>query len=330
MSRFKVVVATLDTDELPEWVAQELKNADIDLVQRECASREDVQSCAADADIVWLFGGSRCLIGNLDVLKRCGAIIRTGSGTDNVPVDEATRRGIVVVNTPEAISEIVAEHAIALLFAVIREIPVQDRAVRQGVWDRDTAMPKYHVSGETLGVIGFGHIARAVVRKLSGFKMRVIVADPFVDDSAMAELGAEKADFDTVLSEAQFLTVHVPLVESTRQLIGAREFGLMKPSAVFVNTSRGPVVDETALYEALSSGQIAAAAIDVTEKEPPNADNPLLQLPNIVVTPHIAAYSDIQLERLWRFSVDSVLDLANGRWPRSYVNHDVKPKWDLT
>lgn len=330
MSRFKVVVATLDTDELPEWVAQELKNADIDLVHRECASREDVQSCAADADIVWLFGGSRCLIGNLDVLKRCGAIIRTGSGTDNVPVDEATRRGIVVVNTPEAISEIVAEHAIALLFAVIREIPVQDRAVRQGVWDRDTAMPKYHVSGETLGVIGFGHIARAVVRKLSGFKMRVIVADPFVDDSAMAELGAEKADFDTVLSEAQFLTVHVPLVESTRQLIGAREFGLMKPSAVFVNTSRGPVVDETALYEALSSGQIAAAAIDVTEKEPPNADNPLLQLPNIVVTPHIAAYSDIQLERLWRFSVDSVLDLANGRWPRSYVNHDVKPKWDLT
>ena len=330
MSRFKVVVATLDTDELPEWVAQELKNADIDLVHRECASREDVQSCAADADIVWLFGGSRCLIGNLDVLKRCGAIIRTGSGTDNVPVDEATRRGIVVVNTPEAISEIVAEHAIALLFAVIREIPVQDRAVRQGVWDRDTAMPKYHVSGETLGVIGFGHIARAVVRKLSGFKMRVIVADPFIDDSAMAELGAEKADFDTVLSEAQFLTVHVPLVESTRQLIGAREFGLMKPSAVFVNTSRGPVVDETALYEALSSGQIAAAAIDVTEKEPPNADNPLLQLPNIVVTPHIAAYSDIQLERLWRFSVDSVLDLANGRWPRSYVNHDVKPKWDLT
>lgn len=329
MSRFKVALVGMDADERPAWVGETLAKAEIELVQYECKTREDLERYAANADLVWVYSGDRILHGNLDVLQRCGAIIRTGSGTDNVPVSDATERGIVVANTPEAISETVAEHAIALWLSVIRQIPIQDRAVRRGVWDRDLAMPRYHIKSHTLGVIGFGHIARAVVRKVRGFELRVLVADPFVDESIMKELGAEKADLDTVLSEAEFVTVHTPLMESTHHLIGAREFGLMKPTAVFINTSRGPVVDEAALYEALTSGQIAAAGLDVTEKEPPDTDNSLLQLPNVVVTPHIAPYSDIYQDEMWRLSVDTVLDFAGGRWPRSYVNRDVKPKWAL-
>ena len=329
MAKTKVALLAIDAPEMPAWVSEKFEKAGHDFVFEECTTREAVERVGGDADVVWLFGGSLCLNGNLDVLTRCGAIVRTGSGTDNVPVAEATERGILVANTPAAIADTVAEHAIGLLFAVSRKIAIQDRMVHQGVWDRKTHEPNHHLQGQTLGLIGFGHIARRVAAKLKGFELRVLVFAPFVDDQVIRDAGAEKAELDDVLAQADYVSVHTPLMDSTRGLIGARELALMKPSAILINTSRGPVLEEHAVYEVLKEKRIAGAGLDVLEKEPPDKDTPLFGLENVVLTPHIAPESDIELEMLWKFSVETALDLAEKRFPRSYVNRDVKPKWDL-
>ena len=328
MGRFKVALVALDGQTVPDWVPLELGRSGIDLVIHECQTREELG--AGDADVVWVFGGSRIITAEgLRVIPRCGAIIRTGSGTDNVPVEEATGMGIVVANTPEAHSDAVSDHAIGLLFSIIRRIPVQDRAVRAGTWNREIAWPRWHVRGQTLGLVGFGHVARLLVRKLAGFEMRVLAYDPYVGESAMKGEGVEGAGLDRVLTESDFLSLHCPLTRQTHHIIGSREMRMMKASAVLVNTSRGALVDESALVQALTEGWIAAAGLDVLEQEPGAPTNPLFRLDNVVITPHIAGYSDEHLDAGWRLSAETAIALAQGRWPRSYVNHNVRPRWDL-
>ena len=246
----------------------------------------------ADADLVWVFGGKRVNAEALRLFPRCGAIIRSGSGTDNIPVAAATARGIIVANTPEAVADSVSNHAIGLLLAVTRRIAIQDRAVRQGRWDRQGDEHRWHLRGQTLGLVGFGHIGRLVARKLNAFDMKILAFDPLVSAEEIAEVSVEPASFEYVLSRSDFLSIHCPLTPKTRHLIGEPQFRLMKPEAVLINTSRGPVLDEKALVAALREGQIAAAGLDVTEQEPTPPDNPLLKLDNVVITPHIAGYTD--------------------------------------
>ena len=326
--QFKVALVGMDADSVPEWVVAALKQAGIAFVFRQCRTREELAEVGGDADVIWVFGSHQSVYAeNLDVLKRCGVILRTGSGTDNIPVAEATKLGIIVANTPEAISDSVATHAIGLLFAVTRQIAIQDRLTRQGKWNRDLAWPNYHFRGQTLGLIGFGHIARLVAHKMSGFDMQIICYDPFIDAEIMAEYNVKPSDLDDLLSQSDFISIHCPLLPSTHHLINERALRLMKPTAVLINTSRGPVVDEPALIRALSEKWIAAAGLDVFEQEPINADSRLLTLDNVVVTPHIAGYSDEFWDNFWKYSVETAIDLSQGRWPRSYVNHDVQPRW---
>jgi D-3-phosphoglycerate dehydrogenase len=265
----------------------------------------------------------------LDSLPRCAAIIRTGSGTDNVPVEEATRRGIVVANTPEAHNDAVSDHAIGLLFAVIRQIPIHDRRVRGGDWKHARTGRYWHLRGQTLGLVGFGLIARLVAKKMSGFDMNVLAYDPFVSAEAMTSLGVRPAGLDELLAGSDFVFLHCPLTKETYHLIGERELRLMKPAAILINTARGPVVDEPALVRALTEGWIAAAGLDVLEDEPPAPDNPLLKLENTVITPHAAGFSDEDEGLCWRLSVESAIAFKQGRWPRSYVNRSVKPRLNL-
>ena len=206
-------------------------------------------------------GGSRVITADiLPLLRRCRVILRTGTGTDNIPVEAATRLGIVVANTPEATMHQVAEHAIGLLFAVIRRIAEQDRLVRQGIWDRYRAWPDWHLVGRTLGLVGFGRIARLVARKVSGLELKVIASDPAVEAPIMAEHGVEKVGLDDLLARSDFVSVHVPLSEKTRHLIGERELRLMRPRAVLINTARGEIIDQPALVRALSEGWDRSAA----------------------------------------------------------------------
>ena len=330
MTKFKVAMVHMDPEELPEWVPETMASHNIEFVFEECETHAQLVSCAGDADVVWIFGGSHIVTAdNVADLQRCGALIRTGSGTDNIPIEAATAHGIIVANTPEAFNDGVSDHTIGLLLAVVRQIALQDRNVRAGTWDRYAGFPGWHLQGQTLGLIGFGHIARLVTRKLSGFEMTVLAHDPFVSAELMADHGVQAASMEEVLSGSDFVSLHCPLLDTTHKLIGERELRLMKPRAILINTSRGPVVDEAALFRALTEGWIAAAGLDVLVQEPPESDNPLFSLDNVVLTPHIAGYSDESLDNSWRLSVETVLDLAQGRWPRSYVNPGVKPSWQL-
>jgi D-3-phosphoglycerate dehydrogenase / 2-oxoglutarate reductase len=325
-----VALVDLDGQTVPDWVQASLDQEGVELVVHDCKTGAELSAHAGDADVVWLFGGSRVLLGgNLAAVPRCRAILRTGSGTDNVPVEEATRRQILVANTPAAVSDGVADHLIALLFAVTRRVAELDRAVRLGQWGQTPVRPVNGVQGRTLGVVGFGHIAREVVRKLSGFQMRVLAHDPYVGAETMAVHGVTAVGLRDLLAESDFVSIHCPLTAETRHLIGERELRLMKPTAVLLNTSRGPVIDEPALVRALREGWIAAAGLDVLEDEPPAPDNPLLKLDNVVLTPHVAGYSVNGVEVRWRLSVETVLTLARCQAPRSLVNEELRSSLPL-
>ena len=329
--RIKVVLVDLDGHPVPDWVCQSLGREGIELTIAPCNTRAELEANAAEADVVWMFGGSRILAnGNLSAVPRCWAIVRTGSGTDNVPVDEATSRRIVVANTPGAFSDAVSDHVVALMFATARRIAELDRGIRAGRWDQATAIPLNSVQGRTLGLVGFGHVARAVTRKLSGFEMNVLVHDPLVNAETIAKHGAKAVDLDLLLAEADYISLHCPLTEQTRHLLGEKQLRSMKQTVILMNTSRGPVIDERFLVRALTEGWIAAAGLDVFEEEPLGKNHPLLQLDNVVLTPHGAGYSANGLELRWRLSVETIIALAQGRWPPSCVNREVKPARELS
>ncbi len=311
-NRVRAALVDLDGQTVPEWVRQRLEREGIELVIHDCTTRAELAIHAEDADVVWLFGGSRVLQGgNLGAVPRCRAILRTGSGLDNVPLEEAARRGIVVANTPAALSDGVSDHLIALLFAVMRRVAELDRAVRLGRWGQVPARPLNGVRGRTLGLIGFGHVAREIVRKLSGFEMKVLAHDPYVAPETMAAHGVRAAHLEELLAEADYLSLHCPLTAETRHLLGEQELRRMKPTAVLLNTARGAVIDERALVRALREAWIAAAGLDVLEHEPPAPDDPLLGLPNVVLTPHAAGQSADGMEARWRLSVETLLTLAH-------------------
>lgn len=326
MADFKAALVALDGDTVPDWVVLRLAENDVGLVVRDCRTSAELVEVAGDADLVWIFGGGTIVSADtLPELRRCQAILRTGTGTDNVPVAEATAAGIVVATTPGAGTDAVADHAAALIMAVLRQIAVQDRLVRSGVWDRDRAWPHWRLQDQSLGLIGFGAIARRLAAKVRGFDVSIVACDPFVDDTDFPRFGARRGSLDEVLSTAKIVSLHCPLSVETYHLIGEAELRAMRSDAILINTARGPLVDESALFSALTQGWISGAGLDVLEHEPARPDNPLLSLDNVVITPHIAGYSDSFYEDSWKLSVETVIDIARGRWPRSYVNRDVVP-----
>lgn len=327
-TRLTVRLVANDWPPTPDWVGQRLDEHGLDFAELACSGPSEVERAAVDADVVWVMGGARVISDKvLERLPRCRVILRTGTGTDNIPISDATELGIVVANTPEATTHQVAEHAIGLLFAVIRQIAIQDRLVRQGTWDRHRAWPGWHLVGQTLGLVGFGRIARSVARKASGLDMTIIASDPAVDAKTMKEHSVEKVSLDDLFSRADFVSVHVPLSENTRQLIGERELRLLRPRAVLINTARGGVIDQQALCRALSERWFAAAGLDVLEIEPPAPDDPLLALENVVLTPHIAGYSDLFPAQFWSHSVETLIEVARSGMPKWVVNPGVRPWW---
>ena len=344
MSKFKVALVTSDKAEgpVPSWVPESFHNEGIDLVVGESEDSEGILEISRDANVLWIFGGQILNPDILPKLSKCGGIIRTGSGTDNIPIPEATELGIVVCNTPEAHDDEVSDHAIALLFDLVRRLSINDRTLRRRVWDGHLNEPNTHVGGSTLGLVGFGHIAQLVSKKLGGWDMNILCYDPYVSPSEMSSHGVRSSSLEDVLTQSDFISLHCPLTESTRHLIGESELRKMKSTSLLINTSRGPVVDEQALVEGLKVGWIAGAGLDVFEVEGQqvvgnseegvstlSAPNPLLSMENVVATPHIAGISDRSIDKCWHLSVDTAIALSKGYWPRSYVNKNVNPKWDL-
>jgi glyoxylate reductase len=246
-------------------------------------------------------------------------------GFDNIDVPAATRRKIVVTNTPDVLTETVADFAFCLLLAAGRRLVEGDAYARTGKWKTWALMllAGQDLYGATLGLIGLGRIGSAVARRAKGFEMRVIYYDPYRREDIEKKLGIEYRELNEVLREADFISVHVPLMESTRHLISRDQFRLMKKTAVFVNTSRGPVVDQRALAEALQARQIFAAGIDVFEKEPVPDDEPLLKLDNVVVAPHIASASVPTRIRMATLAAENLVAVLQGKRPPNPVNPEV-------
>lgn len=317
--------------EVPSEIAEKLEDAGIMLRIAECHNADDVRIHTQDADIVWALGNGQILSAeNIELLgENCFAILRSGSGTDKIAVEEASRLGILVVNTPSALSDEVANHAVALLLAVTRCIALQDKNMRNGIFDRNAGYPEWHYNGKTMGLLGLGQIPRLVRKKLSGFDMDFIAYDPYVKEETFKALDVKSVSFDELLEQSDFLSIHCPLTPQTHQLFSVDTFKRMKKKSVLINTARGEIIDESALFTALKEKWISAAALDVFNEEPTPADNPLLSLDNIVVTPHISSFSDIFIKKLWEYAADSILDMKSGFLPPSYVNAPPNPRKTL-
>lgn len=243
-------------------------------------------------------------------------IARTGVGIDAIDLTAATASGVAVVTSPGAVEETVADHVLALLLSLIRRLDEHDASVRAGRWDRAGALTPGDLSGAVVGLIGSGVIGRAVIRRLRAFGSTIMVSDPAL---TVSPAGTEVVELEELLVRSDAVSLQVPYLPTTRNLIGEAELKLMKSTAVLVNTSRGGIVDEGALAAALQAGQIAAAGIDVFETEPP-ADSPLLGIPNVILTPHVAGLSHRSIGAMTEMATTAVLQVLRGHTPVGIVN----------
>jgi D-3-phosphoglycerate dehydrogenase len=260
--------------------------------------------------------------GMIEKLEQCRVISRYGVGYDNVDVQTATSKGIWVARVPDYCLEDVSDQALALLLGCVRKVAFKDRRIREGAWNLHKEQPSYRIAGKTLGLVGYGAIARTLHRKMSGFGLeRVLVFDPYLDPKKISENGAESVNLRKLLKEADYVSVHAPLNEETRGLIGSRELSLMKKTAILVNTSRGPLLVEKAVADALAGGKIAAAGLDVFESEPLPPDSPLLKLDNAILSDHAGWYSEESVAELKTKAARNVLAVLQGGKPIYPVNY---------
>lgn len=256
-------------------------------------------------------------------LTQCRGIIRLGLGYDSVDVAAATAAGIPVSNVVNWCDAEVAEHALALILAAIRRLPAHDRSMRTGAWERQVARGAARLQGKTVGLIGFGGVGRAVAARLQGFGVHLLVFDPATTAEEVASRGGELVPFDQLLATADLISVHARLHAGNRHLLGVKELAACKPGAFLINTSRGPLIDEAALVDALRGGRLAGAALDVMELEPLPADSPLRQLDSVLLTSHVASYSAEAVSELYLRAAGIAAEFLAGRRPKTVVNPDV-------
>jgi D-3-phosphoglycerate dehydrogenase len=316
-----------------ERYALELESLDpvAEIVEVDGSSVSDFLAGAHDADALITSWGINMNQEIIDGLEKC-VVIGVGSvGVDMVDVDAATRAGIVVTNVPDVFIEEVADHTLMLLLVCARRAKLMDRMVKEGDWYKGRPVLNHipRLWGQTLGLISFGNVARAVARRAKGFGLHVIAYDPYVSELKLTGEGVEPVTYNDLLERSDYLSVHPGLNEETRGMLSTAQFEKMKNTAAVINCGRGPVIDEAALITALQSGQIAAAGLDVLEQEPPDPQNPLLHMDNVMLSPHAAsATTRMRIETRRRAAKEVSLALK-GKWPMSCVNPTVMPRVDL-
>ena len=336
MARFKVVAQTPpnaaagQTAGRFEAEMEALSPIDAEIVSVSYDSEDGFIAAARDADAV-IAGSVRLTAGMIHGLERC-RVISTGSvGTDKIDVDAATHRGIPVTNCPDTFIEEVADHAMTLILATNRRLTMLDSMARDGRWKEGrphlNSFPR--LLGQTLGLISFGHVARAVAERAAPFGLRLLAHDPYVEELVMKRYGVEPVGLVELLQRSDFVSMHAPGVNETSRMLTEEHFRLMKPTALFFNTGRGGSVEEPALTRALQEKWIAGAGLDVLEQEPPDLENPLLHMDNVILTPHVASAS-ARMDPVRRRRVGQEIALVlTGRWPRACVNPSVLDKTDL-
>lgn len=291
--------------------------------------REELLRQAAASD------GMLCLLTDkidaslLSQSPRLAVVSNMATGFDNVDIEAATEHDVLITRTPGVLSETTAEFTIALLFAAARRVAEGDRMVRGGRWKTwgPNVLLGCDLSGSTLGIIGLGGIGEAVARRARSLGMRVVYHSRTRKTDVERELGIRYMTLAALLERSDFVSLHAPLTNETRHVIGKRELDAMKPHAVLINTARGPLVDQTALYRALKSGRIAAAALDVTDPEPISSDDPLLTLDNIIITPHIASASTATRSKMAMLAAENLVQALSGRLPKHAVNRQIARQW---
>jgi len=255
-------------------------------------------------------------------MTRCRIISRFGIGVDNVDIAAATMAGIVVTKVPDYCIGEVSDHALALLLALARKIPLANAQVQAGRWEMPALVPIHRLRGSVLGLVGFGRIPQLVAPKAQSFGLRVVACDPFVPAEVFTGAGVESVTFSQLLKLSDYVSIHTPLLSETRGLFDAEVFLQMKPTAYLINTARGPIVDEGALARALDAGHLAGAALDVMAQEPP-VNSPLVGRDNVIITPHTSFYSEESLVELQTKAAEEVAAVLNGEAPRNPVNPEV-------
>ena len=295
----------------------------VEFVAGQCKDEDAVIALARDADAL-LNEYAKLTPKVIEALENCKIIVRYGIGVDNVNIPAATKAGIMVCNVPTYGIHEVSDHVVGLFFSSIRKIPAMSETVKKGRWDCNLGRPIYRIHGKTLGIAGFGNIARMVVQKLAPWNIKVLGYDPFISESVFKSHGVEKTSFEQLLNESDFVSAHVPHTVETFHMFSYERFKQMKRGAIFINTARGPLVDEDGLYRALQEGWLAGAALDVMEKEPPDPGHPLLSLPNVIITPHMAWYSVESAVDLQRMAAEEVARVLKGEEPLWCLNREVR------
>jgi D-3-phosphoglycerate dehydrogenase len=302
-----------------------IEGAGFNLVPAQCKSEEEVVAAGRDADAV-ITQYARVGAKAIAAFTRCRVIARYGTGVDIVDVSAATRRGIQVTNAPsEWCADEVADHAVTLWLAAARKICHYDRDTRAGVWRWQTGQPIHRLRGRVFGLLSFGSIARSIAAKVKPFGVDVWAYDPFLDADELRAHGVRPAALEELVAGADYVVIQSPLTSETRGLFDEAMLRRMKPSAILVNTARGPIVEDGALYRALSEGWIAGAALDDIEEEPAKrrdwkADNPLFSLDNVIITPHAAYYSEESIATVRQIASEEVVRVLSGQPPLSPVN----------
>ncbi|MCR8635317.1 C-terminal binding protein [Paenibacillus radicis (ex Xue et al. 2023)] len=323
MAKYRVVITDYEYKSLQ--IEQDvLAQLDVEFVtSAQCRTEEEVIELARDADAI-LNQYAPISARVIQNLNNCKVISRYGVGVNTIDLDAATHKGIVVANCTDYCIDEVADHALALLLASARKVSLLDAYVKQGVWEYKKAIPIYRLREKVLGLVGFGKIPQNLCLKAKALGLRVQAYDPFITSEIASQYEVELVDLDTLCQSSDFISVHVPLNPRTQGLISTKQFSLMKREAIIINTSRGPLIDEQAMITALQNSHIAGAALDVLEYEPIRPDNPLLQMEQVILNPHVAWYSEESEQELKGKVAQNIVDVLSGFYPQYLANSQVK------
>ncbi len=336
MARFKVAVQRPSNVTYAlggggyDYEMEYLSTVDAEIVEIESASEGEFIEQVKDCDAL-IARGDRITANIIENLQNCKVISLGSVGADTVDVGAATARNIPVTNVPDTFIEEVADHTMMLLLATFRRLTLMDKYSRDERWGEGrpylNQFPR--LFGQTLGFVSFGHVARATAIRAQPFGLRMLAFDPYIEELTITSYGVEPVSLDELLQRSDIVSMHAPSTPEVHHMLTERHFSMMKPTALFINNGRGPTVDEAALIKALQEGWIAGAGLDVTEIEPPEPDNPLLEMENVILTPHVASASSRMSPEARRRVGQEISLVLSGRWPRTCVNPTVLNKTDL-
>lgn len=296
-----------------------IETAGHELLTYQLKEPEELYSVIKDADaIITQYADINAQV--IEQMENCKIIIRYGIGYNNIDSEAAGRKGIFVCNVPDYCIEEVSDQASAMILALGKKLPILTKALKNGDWGYSSVVPLFRFSHCTLGLIGFGRIPQMLAAKMQAFGMKIIAYDPYLDEESASKMNVRKTDLEELLRTSDFVSIHCPLTEETHHLVDKEELQQMKSTAFIINTARGGIINEQALIEALSEKLIAGAGLDVYESEPVEQTNPLLQMDNVIATPHSAWYSETAINSLQRKVAEEVVNVLSGHDPFNCVN----------